>query len=1112
MRFSHCCTLGILMALPLYGQLLTNGDFAKASSAIAYKDNLLKAGFQLPALWPNGFFMDSGANKASVKFFPEAEGSYISISNDGKNPSAFAPLQTFPPGDYIFSFEYRGTDPNIPSSLQTAVYRYGKDWAWMGMPDGKIFAVSPDWQSGQAGIRVSGEGIEMIRPALKVTGSVDIRKLSMEKASAGAIEELNRGAVALKASEWNLELVDGAKGDMRILMDGQIVLEKKNGEGYLRLTYRKPLFLVSDEHYSYRLFYHAENAGLWSQLLVRLATDPGQQNLPLSYGLYQYMGNNHIINSPDGVYQKRIMNFSIAGKNVKRDVWGNLLNNSDRNLTTVFPEKIYPVILLHGNPVKVVLKDMEIYAARRTASEERKRYAWEYTPDEVDGILKRRQPIRSQIETVGSQPKLMQNGAPAVPVFYMASENNELVGDFGGMGKIGLNRAIVPVPLYDRQKPENSIWQGNGKYQFEVLDRQIGNVLRKNPNAELLIHYWLVPYQNMEKKYPDEIWEDGKKNKYFTYPWSGHILGSYKDESELKNGAFGMLSYHSEGWKRESNQAVADLTAYLKKSKFANAIAGFFIFSGIDGRLQPGGNDYSPAAIRKFIRWCQNKYGTIESLNQKWKMNLNGFEDLAGLHYDGGMALYPGGDVPVYLSSPHSVDFKRFHFEDIWHLVDSWGKTIKETWGSPVTVGVYRDMDQAFLETEYIDINGNDLTYMTRNEGYAGASWYPMKTAHKKKLWCMDLDLRSYAGPQIPDEEYELIIGTGQSPERWQAIHDKLVGACLASNSGYWYYDMLAYFQDDFIMRTIGDRLKIAQKIADRKTDFSPDVAIVISDSGKLFSNISHNVYSGTLGFWGFSYAQGAAFVSSGVPWDMIYMNDLMDHPELQKYKMYLFANVVSVSDAERKFINEKLKKDGRILVFMYDTGYISDSGPSLEKMSELVGMKIESDGKMRRNKFSMLIPEVLPFQNGAEFVLFNFRQQGMPAGQLGLGQDFWINDPDVQPLALYGNGKTAIAQRDFGTWKSIYLAPPNALGNDLLNYFARRNGIYSFLPAGYYAFTNGNFTSIHALKSGEVHYTLPPGKNRMVDAFSGREYAADPNGKCLLNLQSTQTYWYYLE
>lgn len=921
---------------------------------------------------------------------------------------------------------------------------------------------------------------------------------------------------------WQIEYKDGAQGicelDKTLGCSGKnsLRLTKTNSVGYIILRSATPVKLSLGRNYSYVGFFHADSAPLSSLLLFRLGGEK-TENFPNPYGLYHFVAEGHIPNSPAGQWEKRIVNYNCAND-----------ANPDANIARNVPETVYPYLILYGNPATVWLDDIQIREARSSNRTDRGKYIFKYDQQDVYRILSERRDTHIELKETGGQMKIFRDGRPIPPSIYFATENNELVGDYASFGQAGFNLAGVPLSL-GFNVGADATWLGKDRYDFAKVDECLLKVLRKNPYADLVIQFHITPYREWGEENPNECWRDEAGRVAYDY-WAPYLPGGFGKIRDFAENLAAippypgrpqakpclLPSYHSLKWQQDSCAAIKAIVEHIKNSPFGKAVVGFQLMGGWDGRWQLGLTDYSPCTSTRFQEWCRNRYGSPDKLAQAWGQPLADFSQIK-LPAKAVAAVY--GQVTK--ETPYSVDRQRndylfFRRGDVWVLADAYAHAAKAALGKPSFATVYRHQEEEFFQTKHLDINGNDFAfYAYRRPGWAPNWLCPRSVQHHKMIF-VDMDLRTWAGPQIVDEEYEQLIGAALTPAAWVATHRKLVGMALVRQGGYWYWDMLAYFQDPFIIENIAKiNLQVQKIVALPPRQFQPNVAVIISgdtdhrDNFPVYYSVYHNVAK-------VNDEQGMMLLTAGVPYDIYYLNDFLQLKEATRYKVCVFLHDLYITQEQRRQL-EKFKGGGRTLVWVYDTGYISEKGKDADAMAELLGMNIKTEETFARltplltATESPLTKNALPFQGMSELTYCNFRLHGADSGYAP-AQPFWIEDAAATPLATYReNGRIAMAVKKYPKWTSIYLAAPNSLGNDLFHNIAQDAGAFVAGPPGQLVEMNGNFISIHGLRTENYEFNLPAGARRLIDVDRDRVIAEDKKS-VTLKIECQKTTWYTLE
>ncbi len=902
-----------------------------------------------------------------------------------------------------------------------------------------------------------------------------------------------------KMTDWEIVTPNGGEGysvlDAQIKRSGNdaLRLSKTNSIGWVELRSTKPIAIKPDVTYTFRGWFHAENAPLTSLLLFRIG---GADDANFTYNSIDrsagYSSQSLLRNSPPGKWEKRVITY-------KSDT----------------AKDIYLHVILWGNPATVWLDDLEFTSAPyKISAPVGAPYVSQYTSQQVDEILKNRVNDQAQLEIRNGVSTLLLNGKPVPAVLYKGLLSDDKHGDYAAFGKSGITFSVTTVRL-GPDYYANTIWKGKDQYDWKPLDDSLMSVLQKNPNAHIILDVWIYPYKNWGEENPDEIISNEKGQR--GYGGWGNFEG-FTDT--LKNEKHWWYpSYHSLKWRADASAALQALAQHLADSDLGKAVAGFYISGGHDGQfINYHFVDYSTPAQAAFRNWARTRYDSLENLNNVWKTTFKSWDEVVIPD------IPEGGNQESrspFLSPGAESDYRDFRDIVPWQLRDAFAGVLKNHIGkSTITLAYGTPINRAFFDTKNLDGVGSMTYYPYRVAGYA-TGWKQVNSfAMHHKIFFQELDLRSWVG-DVYGEVYSGWIGAGRTPEEWDAINRKLVGISLANDWGYWYYDMNQYFNAPEIHSELQKSFDATQKYfamqqSPAHSKWKPDVVLITTDKPQAFISARFNSV-GTSHSAGVDY-DGMMLETSGVPFDKQYLQDVLDNPELQKYKIYIFDNTVFLSETQRAEIKAKLQKGNRTLIWLYDSGYISEGGKSAQEMSDLVGMKIQTEEKYERltplmeQNQNPLLKNVQQFQSGSEMMLTMFGLRGSIASFAARPQPFWIDDNSAIVFARYAeNDHAAMALKKMPDWTSIYIGAPNALGGDLLNNIARQAGAYVVGAPGQAINMNADFLSLHAMKSETYTVQLPPGKIRVVDALSGKVLSSGKSNYSF-PVEAQKTYWFFFE
>lgn len=151
----------------------------------------------------------------------------------------------------------------------------------------------------------------------------------------------------------------------------------------------------------------------------------------------------------------------------------------------------------------------------------------------------------------------------------------------------------------------------------------------------------------------------------------------------------------------------------------------------------------------------------------------------------------------------------------------------------------------------------------------------------------------------------------------------------------------------------------------------------------------------------------------SGVPYDLHDLHDVMNREELQDYKMYVFLHTAELSRVERRKI-EQLKKAGKMLVFLYNSGWFDEVGGESGNITDLTSFPVSSEPHYGRASALLqkhpLTTGLNPLISGGDLLLSMLAVRGMSPHYQAY-QVFRIKEakPD-EILARYTDGSIAAA------------------------------------------------------------------------------------------------------
>lgn len=911
-----------------------------------------------------------------------------------------------------------------------------------------------------------------------------------------------------KIQGWELVQEDGAKGrieiDNRRARTGKssvkIIRENSQGNLYLRST--ETVKIRKGTAVTLRGYFQSEKSPLNSALLFRFEDEDGRMSVGEPWRGHMFQSQTFLRNTIGGFWDKRIATFKDDSK--------------DRELRV----RIY----LQGNPTEVWLDDLTFPASAydysysapvRVISGELDRRLWAQEPSEAatgkitTNILKEEQ---------GSVLEI--NGEKRAPVLYLSLRMGDNVGMSGVAGvPMVVSRLNVTDHVDNRYPLMFPVWTKGNQYDFTTPLESLRFVSELAPEAGIILNINVLWPEDWVDRHPEDAWinSEGKKG----YGSTVHFRGF---EEALPEGYRWWPSPYSEKALADASDLIRAFLNEVQKTPYAGRVVGCFVSGGHDGQFYTGVErwaDHSPAGVNAFRNWLKQRYKSDEGLQEAWhradvSLDTVGVPDLSKTIDD---PLTRSFLSP--LQHQDIADYREFMVGQGMRIRELFARTFKEvmgqdklgiTWqlGGGKGAGSYT----VFLPSDVLDIMVPQPAYEMRTPGYYGGISAPLAGYHyHNKLLVKELDLRTWlrAGGA---EVYNQRLGAAMTPEWWKNVNRKEVGQMIAGNHGYWYFDIgSTHFRDLDMLEEIRESRRIADEQVLKPRDlFKPDVVVLTSELSQYWGHPLSLGRSGWLRLQSYLYKM---LKTSGVPYDEHYFEDVLSDESLQNYKVFIFEDAYRISDKQREVIEAKLKKEGRVLIWVYAPGFVSDIGPSLNAVSELVGMNVETSRNLARtdaywvDREDPLSKGMHGLQGIGEMYRIMYTQNQGPHNLYDV-QQFWIEDSTAQTLASYKNGNTAIAVKRFDDWTSVYVASPAGLEARLLNNIAREAGAHVLTEPGIAVEMNGTFLSVHGMQSGDYVMNLPYEAD-IVSLDDGQVIARNTK-QFSITVKAQQQYWFEIQ
>ncbi len=465
-------------------------------------------------------------------------------------------------------------------------------------------------------------------------------------------------------------------------------------------------------------------------------------------------------------------------------------------------------------------------------------------------------------------------------------------------------------------------------FDFKALDATLRAYVEADPKA------WLILNLIFDTRY-QPWWLKQHPEAHARLEDGSDVIGAYKGSRSQ------WPSMSSPVWRATYERMLRELIRHLKQTPFAARIIGIQPCAGITWEWFHWGAqsgdlvDYSDAGQTDFRRWLRAKYGTDAALQAAWGRNDLTL-DTARVPP---VAERKGPNLGMFFDPTRQravIDYNRYQHDVVADDIRLLYGVIKKESGGRLLCGTYYGYVMYLAEypgfsqssghfnlrrvltcpdTDY-GIAPTTYSWRKLGEGPASMTAFGSFALHGR-LWWDQADLRTHWS----DQDY------GRPPNLEGSIEQlrREVIRALAQGTALQWYD----FSNGWIFGDvrIADELTSLQRLLDRRESFRPlprpqVLAVVVDEEQMGRFDPFRPPYSGRL-----INGQIEALVRSGVPWRLVLFRDVMERPELLEHRAFLFLNLFHLDAEQRRFLAERVLKEGRTVAFVGPVGVLDDRG-----------------------------------------------------------------------------------------------------------------------------------------------------------------------------------------
>ncbi len=668
----------------------------------------------------------------------------------------------------------------------------------------------------------------------------------------------------------------------------------------------------------------------------------------------------------------------------------------------------------------------------------------------------------ARVEQINGVPRLTINGKPTPLTLYRtpinfrnSTSSYQYITDFD---QIGVRLSEINLSFQQLMLP-------GGKLNTDELELYLQAAMLYAPNSRFMLFFQTDAPKWFVSQHPEELYRNSKQQ-------------------------LNQVSYASEKWKADSCAFLQTAIEYIKTRPYYARIAGFGFDGGEDGQFMQwtGRNlnylgDYSPAMKRYFHRKLQAKYGNIATLNQAWKHSYGAFEEIEIPSVERRM----GSTSKLFLDPVADADITEFHrcFADcVVDVLLAYAKIAKAaTEGTRITAAYYGKFFSiaGYLEWGELAIErvlrSPELDYLVaveynmRGSGSPHSVSAPLASyALHNKIFVDEADLRTFLSGS------KTWAYTGTAFETTSVIRKMFIFNHVKGHGIHWYDLHGNVFASPAILTSIRN----VQKIAEERitTPLKPaQIAVIVDEPSFLHTTVAMKKVSARA----LLHIQNGNFGRMGADFDLYFTSDLK-HPKFPDYKMYVFMNLWAPSKEIAATV-DKLKGDGKTLVFLFNSGIIQGNTLAVNNVSRMTGITMAEGGA--KNLSMVVEPAKAPA------FLKNAIAEPQYCSAAASDRTAIPVDTKAQLFGRFLNDNSShfpCAIKKFPTWTSVYSAVP-FLTPAIWRELARQAGVHIYTddPGTMLYFGNG-VLGIHVAAGGTTPIRWPA-KATFVDAVTGAVY-----------------------
>ena len=646
------------------------------------------------------------------------------------------------------------------------------------------------------------------------------------------------------------------------------------------------------------------------------------------------------------------------------------------------------------------------------------------------------------------------DGVPYPPIIYSTHAhenftNPDFVKNVGGFRDAGLHLYVMGISM-------DQIWQGPDNLALERFDAMMRQLLATDPDARVIVpiccsyvpKWWVNAHPEELVQYAAT--EDPPRDK----------------ENDVQFSKYRVPSYASKLWQEEFNGFVRTVVEYIESTPYAKRVIGYRLDSGVylewhhygfNGQMP----DTSAPMTAHFRDWLREHYASEADLQAAWNNPAVTFEtaevpdEAARLHQGAGAFRDPVQDRYV-------VDYLKCLADTVADFLLAGDHTIKEACGRRALVGNFCGyfFEMVFQSEGWHQANDRilaspDVDFQCHPTAYGGvvrdfgepqpARSLVSSYRLRGKLSITEADTRTHLCTDQPGHTF------CKTPRDDVNALTRDFCQSLCRGNAFWYFDFaFCWYLAPEVQEYFKKLLPIWNLPADNNTAAE---VLVIGDwdapyyagTEKIRPSLHH------------IYQQSRELPHAGAPFDTVATLDLQN-PALPDYKVYVFLNMLTPKPEVIEFA-EKLRQQGKTIVWMDHAGYLTENGAHVSGTKQLTTIEVEAVDEMVNAEL--------------ELVSDGSKNESLYGGHNPVGPTLKIVDPAAEILG-YQHGTPVYARKTSANGATDYLVSVATIPRTEWRRIFQKAGVFTYCDdddAVIYA--NRSFVMLHLAEGGTrtVHF-----------------------------------------